>query len=77
MPTNLTNGIRAALGRIAGPKYAKCASLGISLNTYDKWFHGVSQPTDENLARLARLARVDQEWIRNGGQDTFAAPIRD
>jgi len=48
---------------------AKCAVLGVSLLTLDRWVNGVSTPTEENLARLARLAKVEQEWIRNGGQD--------
>ena len=67
--SDLSTGIRAALALIPGPKYQKCARLGISLPTYDKWVNGVSEPSEQNMARLARMAGVDQEWVRNGGTE--------
>ena len=68
--SDLTTGIRAAVSLVPGSsRMAKCAVLGVSLLTLDRWVNGVSTPTEENLARLARLAKVEQEWIRNGGQD--------
>jgi transcriptional regulator with XRE-family HTH domain len=44
-----------------------CSRLGVSNYAIQKWVAGVSAPTDENLARLARLSGMDQETIRNAG----------
>jgi transcriptional regulator with XRE-family HTH domain len=68
----LVQGIRAALARLPGTKNDKCARLGVSVPTLDRWRSGAGEPSEQNLARLARLAGVEQEWIRNGGQDEAA-----
>lgn len=66
----LAKGIQAALARVPGTsRLQKCSRLGVTPYALDKWITGVSQPTEQNLARLARLANVEQEWIRAGGQD--------
>lgn len=68
--SDLAAGVRAALNLVPGnSKLAKCRALGISVPTLDRWRNGVGTPNEQNLARLARLANVDQDWIRNGGQD--------
>jgi transcriptional regulator with XRE-family HTH domain len=68
--TDIAAGVRAALERLPGSKLEKCSRLGVSAYTLDRWRAGVGEPRAENLARLARVAGVDQEWIRNGGRDT-------
>ena len=67
--SDITAGVAAAVNMIPGTRIEKCRRLGVSVPTLDRWRAGVGQPTEENLARLARLAGVDQEWIRNGGHD--------
>jgi transcriptional regulator with XRE-family HTH domain len=66
----VARGIQAALTRVPGnSRLQKCSRLGVTPYALDKWITGVSTPSEQNLARLARLANVEQEWIRNGGQD--------
>lgn len=65
----LVQGIRAALARLPGTKLDRCARLGVSVPTLDRWRSGAGVPSEQNLARLARLADVEQSWIRNGGID--------
>lgn len=67
--SNTAAGVIAALARIPGTKLDVCRNLGITPPTLDRWRKGVGEPSESNLARLARHAGVDQEWIRNGGQD--------
>lgn len=69
----LAKGIQAALGRIPGSsRLQKCSRLGVTPYALDKWITGVSEPSEMNMARLARLANVEQEWIRNGGKDVLS-----
>lgn len=64
----LARGIEIAFSRVQGnSKLDRCARLGVSNYAIQKWVAGVSAPTDENLARLARLSGMDQETIRNAG----------
>lgn len=64
----LAKGIQIAFSRVHGTgKLDRCARLGISNYAIDKWVAGASAPTDQNLARLARLSGMDQETIRNAG----------
>lgn len=61
----LVSGIRAALALIVGTKLEKAARLGVSDYTIDRWNAGSSAPSEKNLTRIARLAGVEQEDIRN------------
>lgn len=66
----MARGIQAAIARIpGGSRLAKCSRIGVTPYALDKWITGVSVPTESNLARLARLANVEQQWIRDGGRD--------
>lgn len=60
----LAAGIGQAFARLPGNKNERCASLGISPPTYDRWRTGASAPRPAALARLARLAGTDQNAIR-------------
>jgi transcriptional regulator with XRE-family HTH domain len=68
----LAQGIRTAFARMKGKKLEKCARLQVSPYAVDKWMNGVSTPSEENLARLARHSGIEQEDIRNGRTDVFA-----
>ena len=65
----LAKGVSAALIRIPGSRMNKCAVLGVSLPTLDRWITGASEPSEPNLTRLARRSGLTQEAIRNGGKD--------
>lgn len=65
--STIAYGVRAALSRIKGTQTDKAIRLGVSPTTLRNWKSGVVEPTEENLARIARLAGVEQEWIRSGG----------
>ncbi|WP_308817761.1 helix-turn-helix domain-containing protein [Pseudonocardia alni] len=67
--SDTATGVIAALALIKGTKLEKCKRLQVNPTTLDRWRNGVGEPTEANLARLARLAGVDQEWIRAGGRD--------
>ena len=67
--SDIRSGVVQALAMIPGTKLEKCKRLGVSVVTLDRWRTEAGTPSEQNLARLARLAGVDQEWIRNGGRD--------
>ena len=63
-------GVRWALSQMKEKtRHEKCRRLGVTPTTLDKWRDGVSVPSDDNLARLARAANTGQETIRSGGAD--------
>ena len=71
----LAQGIRRAIAFIPGTRLQKSAKLGVSPYTIQKWEYAAAKPTDDHMARLARLASeaapqygIDQQWIRNGGK---------
>lgn len=64
-------GIRLAFDRVNGnSKLERCSRIGVTPYALDKWTAGVSQPSEEKLARLARVSGMDQETIRMGGVET-------
>lgn len=68
----LTEGIRLAVAMLAGTKFDKCAALGISPTTLERWIAGVAEPSSARLSRLALKSGVDVAEIRNGGR-----PVKD
>ncbi|WP_363094365.1 helix-turn-helix transcriptional regulator [Pseudonocardia sp. 73-21] len=61
-------GLRRAIARINATQTEIARRLGCSVEMIRRYRAGIAFPTDERLARLARLAGVDQDWIRNGGE---------
>lgn len=64
----LAQGIRLAVATLSGSKLDRAARLAISPHTLDRWLAGAAKPTEERLARLARVSGMPQEQIRNGGK---------
>ncbi|MEV1293865.1 helix-turn-helix transcriptional regulator [Pseudonocardia sp. NPDC049635] len=68
--TKTAFGVRAALSLMPeNSQVAKAARLGCSVQTLYRWCSGAASPSEQSLARLARCAGVEQEWIRRGGID--------
>lgn len=64
-------GIGVAFNLVPGSnKLDKCSRIGVTPYMFDKWKAGVSQPSEEKLARLARVSGLSQEAIRQGGSES-------
>lgn len=67
MDDYFVTGLRYALSLVSDTQTGQARALKVSVPTITRWRAGVATPTDENMAKLARLSKLDQETIRNGG----------
>ena len=68
----LAIGLRQAIAKIGRTRAEQCRRIGVTPTTLVRWCDGSVKPSEQNLARVARLSGISQEEIRSGNVDAFA-----